>query len=143
MANYQCALRTNYFRVKDEEKFKSFMKNVYGTNGDPIVWEETFDGVKRFGFGCYGAIAGLKITCCDDDEEETCYDAFIDGLQELVADDDAIIIYESGHEALRYVTGMAEVITATDYSGINLINAAENLAETMLNIPGWETKSEY
>lgn len=30
MANYNCAIRTNYFRVKDADKFKAFMSDVYG-----------------------------------------------------------------------------------------------------------------
>ena len=41
MANYCCATRTNYFRVKDPESFKSFMYTVYGSEEPVDVWEET------------------------------------------------------------------------------------------------------
>lgn len=30
MANYRCAIRTNYFRVKNEEEFIALMDRVYG-----------------------------------------------------------------------------------------------------------------
>lgn len=31
MANYCCTIRTNYFHVKDETKFRSLMEQVYGS----------------------------------------------------------------------------------------------------------------
>ena len=32
MANYYASIRTNYFRVKDEKKFREFMAHVSGTD---------------------------------------------------------------------------------------------------------------
>ena len=61
----------------------------------------------------------------------------------LVAEDDAIIILESGNEKLRYLMGSALVITSTgaDYMEIDAI-AAKRAAE-MLGHPGWQTKTCY
>lgn len=39
MANYTCAIRTNYFRVKDADKFKAFMSTVYSTKAAIKVFE--------------------------------------------------------------------------------------------------------
>ena len=41
MANYNCAIRTNYFRVKDADKFKAFMSDVYSSEDEIEVFEET------------------------------------------------------------------------------------------------------
>lgn len=52
MANYTCAIRTNYFRVKDADKFKAFMSTVYSTKAEIKVFESLDkDGVTRYGFG--------------------------------------------------------------------------------------------
>lgn len=142
MANYCCATRTNYFRVKDPESFKSFMYTVYGSEEPVDVWEETDrSGNKVFGFGCYGGIAGV---CGDEEEyEESCYDDFIEGLQRYVADDDAIIILESGNEKLRYLVGQAEIITSKEYRFVNIADIAKLRAAELLNNPNWSTKLSY
>lgn len=52
-------------------------------------------------FGTYGSIAGLANASEDEEEfcDDTAYDEFINGLQECVADDDAVIILEAGNES--------------------------------------------
>lgn len=40
MANYCCAIRTNYFHVKDPEAFKAFMDTVYASEDEIKMWEE-------------------------------------------------------------------------------------------------------
>ena len=40
MANYYAYIRTNYFRVKDEKKFREFMARVSGTEDRVELWEE-------------------------------------------------------------------------------------------------------
>jgi len=111
MANYTCATRTNYFRVNDAENFKAFMARAYGTEDRVDLWEEKDkDGNTVYGFGTFGSIAGLRAASDEDEEDDCDYDAFVDGIQKFVAPDDAIIILESGHEKLRYVTGSALVI---------------------------------
>ena len=57
MANYYCVMRTNYFRVKDEEKFLELMESVCSGEDDLQIWSETdAEGAKRFGFGAYDNI---------------------------------------------------------------------------------------
>ena len=141
MANYCCAVRTNYFHVNDPDGFKQFMDKVYGCEDAVDVWEEKDkDGETVFGFGCYGAIAGLV---GDDDEDDCEYDAFVDGLQKYVADDDAIIIMESGNEKLRYVIGSATIITSKKYEYLDIASLAAARAAEIIGNPGWVTKVDY
>ena len=61
MANYNCTVRTNYFHVKDPEKFREFMNHVYGSEDSIDLWEEKDSGGNPvFGFGVYGGISGLR-----------------------------------------------------------------------------------
>ena len=95
MANYLCSVRTNYFHVKDEDKFREMMSQVYGCEDSVDLWQETDnEGKTVFGFGCYGGISGVINAKEDENEDvdETAFDEFISGLQKCVADDDAIII---------------------------------------------------
>lgn len=67
-------------------------------NGNPI-----------FAFGCYGGIAGIP-NDLENEFDDNSYDRFITKLQECIADKDAVIIMESGHEKLRYLIGSALII---------------------------------
>ena len=141
MANYCCANRTNYFHVKDPEAFKAFMDTVYASEDEIKMWEEVDQDNKRmFAFGCYGMISGLAI---DDDEYDTDYDAFIDGLQKHIADDDAVIIFEAGNEKLRYVIGSATIVTSRDYEYIDITGEGTKLAAELLGNPKWKTRVDY
>ncbi len=147
MANYTCTTRTNYFHVKDPDAFRSFFQRVYGSEGCIELWEEKdADGNLMFGFGSYGGIAGLRNSTDDEDmltADTTSYDEFIGGLQEHVAENDAVIILEAGHEKLRYIVGAATILTCRDHTHVNVISAAKARAANMLGIPNWETKCEY
>lgn len=146
MANYSCVIRTNYFRVKDPEAFRAFMTHVYGSEGDVELWDSTdSDGNLTFGFGIYGGIGGLRNAAEDEeiDADESAFDEFISGLQDHLADDDAIIILEAGHEKLRYVVGGATIITSTNVDYLDITNRAAARAAEMLGNPGWKTKCDY
>ena len=70
MANYRCVVRTNYFHVKDEEKFRELMSRVYGEEDTVSLWTENDpNGKTMFGFGCYGSISGLRNSQEDEDED--------------------------------------------------------------------------
>ena len=142
MANYYCVMRTNYFRVKDGEKFLELMESVCSGEDELQIWTETdAEGTKRFGFGAYDSIRGINLA--GDQDEDPDYDAFITALQDCVADDDAIIIMEAGHEKLCYVGGSAEVITSQGHDYINITDSAVKMAKEMLNAPDWATKCDY
>lgn len=142
MANYNCTIRTNYFRVKDADKFKAFMSDVYSSEDEIEVFEETDkDGVARYGFGCCGQIRGVCPTNEDGIFSE--YAAFIEGLQELVAEDDAIIIFETGSDGLRYFTGTADVITTNGHKYLRIEDWATKVAAKMLHNPEFTTRVTY
>ena len=149
MANYCCATRTNYFHVKDRDKFIELMDRVYGCEDSVDVWEDKDEeGKTVFGFGLYSGIAGLRddnMDVEDEDIEDECgdYDKFIEGLQECVADDDAVIIFEAGNEKLRYVIGAAEIITSKEYKRIGIQEIASQMAAQILGNPSWKTKCYY
>lgn len=138
MANYCCTIRTNYFKVKNEEQFRAIIEKTEG-EGDIEVWEvKDSDGNKRFGFGLYGSIFGLTEYGHEND-----YDNFIQALQYCVADDDAILIFESGNEKLRYVVGIATVITSNKVEYLDMEHIACRKAAELLNNGKWETQCSY
>ena len=61
MSQYYGNTRTNYFRVTDPNKFRSFIEQVKDEEDQPVIlWEETDKaGVTRFAFGCYSDIVGI------------------------------------------------------------------------------------
>lgn len=139
MANYCCAVRTNYFHVKDPEAFREFMKTVTASEDRIYVWESKDNGGKTvFGFGCYSTILGVESEGGDTD-----YDEFVNTLAELVAEDDAIIIIESGNEKLRYLVGSATIITGQDIEYLEIDTIAAESAAAMLKNKSWKTKMWY
>lgn len=145
MSNYICTIRTNYFHVKDPDAFRAFMGRVYGSTDFISFWQEKdLAGQPVFGFGTHGAIGGLRNAAADenDDADESAYDAFICGLQDHVAEDDAVILLEAGYEKLRYVSGSATIITSNDQDYLNISVLAKNRAADMLGNPQWDTQCE-
>lgn len=143
MANYQCAVRTNYFHVQAPELFRQFMARVYGTEGSVELWEKKdANGQPVFAFGSYGGISGLRDAAEDTSAEtdETAYDEFICGLQRHVRADDAVIILESGREKLCYLVGSAEIITRSGYDQLDISKLARHYASVMLDNPKWQTR---
>ncbi len=144
MANYCSAVRTNYFHVSDEGRFRKLMGQVYGCEDDVELWEEKDkDGQSVFGFGCYGGISGIPVATNEGEDEENSYDLFIDRLQECVAEDDAIIIFEAGNEKLKYVAGRALVITRSETKDIDITDLAVKEAARMLGNSDWKTRCDY
>lgn len=92
------------------------------------------------------ASAGLRSVDADsedEDDDDNNYDAFIEGLQGFIADDDAIIIQESGAEKLRYLVGSALVITRDHCEYFNILNLAIDEACKLLGNPEWSTRTDY
>ncbi|MBE5040548.1 hypothetical protein [Ructibacterium gallinarum] len=142
MANYECAVRTNYFHVKDAGRFREFMKNVCGSEDKIDLWErQDADSRAVFGFGCYGGIAGLKNP--DGEIDNDSFDQFIAGLQEHIGDNDAVILFEAGNEKLRYVTSGATVITGKGCVYLDVERLAIQKAQEQLENPNWATKCVY
>lgn len=140
MANYYATIRTNYFSVTDEAKYREIIESCIAEDTLHIFEESTTDGKKMFGFGCYGYINGIPAV---EDEDETDLDAFYYALQSVLSEDDAIIITEVGNEKLRYLVGLCTVITNTDIQSIDVCCKAVELARIMLENPEFTTRMEY
>ena len=146
MANYNCTFRTNYFKVKDNEKFEEFMTHVYAE--DLEVFHKTDkNGNELYGFGGYGGISGYfndeNEYENDDEAWDNAYDNFIDGLTKQVADDDAILLFEAGNEKLRYVVGSVVVITSNGCKYEEIRYVGIEVAKQMLNNPDYDTQCSY
>lgn len=160
MATYQGSTRTNYFKVINENAFTKLI-DLCGTD-DPdgvSLWtNETQDGVKRYGFGCYGDISGIPIESAEnseggceneredeyeDEDVEYDYDAFIKELQKLLPESEAVIITHTGHEKLRYLVGSITVVTRDEVEYQSLSDVALQTAREMLGNPHWTTKDSY
>lgn len=146
MANYCCAYRTNYFKVKDNEKFKEFMTHVYAEDLE-VFHKKDENGNELYGFGGYGGISGYfnnENEYEDSDEAwDNAYDNFIDGLAKQVAEDDAILLFEVGNEKLRYVVGSVVVITSKAYAYRDITDVGVEIAKQMLNNPNYNTQCTY
>lgn len=137
MANYECVSRTNYFHVKDVETFREFMDTVIAD--DLHVWEEKDnDSNIVFAFGCEGVIYGIP-----DENGDSSLDLFFTELQKYIADNDAVILTEAGHEKLRYVTGYATVVTRNNIQTLGIETFALAKVKEMLKNPDFETKTDY
>ncbi len=143
MANYCCVTRTNYFHVKNPDAFCDFMRGVIAEDSVDVWEEKDGDGNPVFGFGCYGSIFGVNTQPNSDDDCEFDWEGFIHGLSDHVADDDAIIIMESGNEKMRYVVGSATVVTKYDYDYIDVASMAAKRASELLKNPEWKTRLDY
>lgn len=141
MANYYGFIRTNYFAVKDEEKFRRLIASCRGSEEDPEVWEKEVDGQMLFAFGCCSSLSGLP--CGDEEDYEYDLDAFHRALQQVVADGHAIIITEIGYEKLRYLVGDCTIITAKEIAYTNLGDIGLAKARQLLKNPQYDPVMEY
>jgi hypothetical protein len=140
MANYYSTTRTNYFSVTDEAKFRDIINSCSAEDEIHIFDQTAPDGKKLYGFGCYGSIIGIVHD--SDDDIETAGDSFHTELQSVLADGDAIIITEVGHEKLRYLVGCCTVVTKNEIQGVDVLGKAVELARSMLAKPDYLTKME-
>lgn len=142
MANYYATIRTNYFSVKDEVKFREIVDSCSAEDTVHLFEVEQPNGSKLFGFGCYGSIYGIP-PGEDEDDDDNNLDAFYDALQEVLPEDEAIIITEIGNEKLRYLIGCCTVITHNGIQFIDVRDKAVGLARTMLQNDAYQTKMDY
>ncbi len=140
MANYYAKTRTNYFKVTDEEKLKNIISHTCGGEDDIHLYEETENGKKIFMFWCESSIQGLA----KDGEYDDCdYDGFLEALQRILPEGEAIIITEVGSEKLCCLSGDVVVITRYGINSDNLGSRGIKLARELLNDKNWSTKNAY
>lgn len=136
MANYTAASRTNYFRVTDEDKYSELFSNL--TSEDIINdFTETKDGIIYHAFGCYGSI-----TYEDYETDDCSLERFLLELQKILPEDEAFMLFESGHENLRYVIGYSVVCTKKTIKYFNIIDESIKIATQVLS-NDFETQVDY
>ncbi len=103
MANYYEQARTNYFKVKDAEKFQEFVENFGGI--DLVVQEQT---------GQYALLfdeTGIPSFYLNEDAEDIEVD-FIDDLAKHLTDDSIAVFEAVGSEKMRYLNGYAIAVNS-------------------------------
>ena len=102
MANWQGTARSNYFRVKNEDAFRTWVERT-----PPLVY---FTHAADDHLFAIGSETGWPVTAYNQAEDE---EIEIDLPMELslhLAEDQIAILMETGAEGLRYVTGFAVAV---------------------------------
>lgn len=139
MANYTCASRTNYFRVTDEAEYEKLF-NCLCSEDSIEDMSETRNSVIYHAFGSYGSI-----DYCDDSDPDSMDDieVFAKKLQKIMPDDDAFILFESGNEKLRYVTGTALIVTKNSIKCPSIQKIAIDMCKSLLGNDNFDTQTSY
>lgn len=135
MANYECTVRTNYFRVTDEKRYEELLNGLCAED-NIHDFTKVKDGVLYHGFGSYGSIDYI------DKNEEYNFDEFLEELLKILPEDEAFMYFESGHEKLRYIVGSVIIATKNKIVYENLENLAMNKAKEMLG-NDFKTVTDY
>ena len=126
MANYIARTRTNYFKVKDIKAFREEMEK-FSSMHNIEVWEKEIDGEIRVAFGGYDSLVSVF------PDEEALEPISMEGvIRPHLEEGEACIIFEVGHEKLRYLTGEALVITQNATKYVNLTDVAIKSARKLL-----------
>lgn len=136
MANYYGMTRTNYFGVKDEEKFKELTSKLEAE--DNILIEQNSEG--KWSIASYSSIDYcLEVDNCEDYD----LDAFFESMKECIADGDAMIWTEIGNEKLRYFVAYSTVVTSEEIAHVVLEKCALDIARALVNNDNFETQMDY
>lgn len=126
MANYYANVRTNYFRVTDEEKYQKLF-NRLGSEYQIEDFSEVKDGVMYHGFGAYGTIDFY-----DENDLEIDFDIFLKEMQEILPDNEAFIYFETGNEKLKYLVGSCIIVTNKEIVSENIDDWAIKKSKELL-----------
>src|SRR4051794_14568568 len=100
MANWWGSSRSNYFRVKDLDRFKSWAEDIEEIN---ILY--TGGGLVAISGKYYGGWPHVRGEECDS------FDLFQE-LSQHLADGEIAVLIEAGAEKLCYITGHAVAVTS-------------------------------
>ena len=134
MANYCCTVRSSYFYVTDEEKYKELMKHIITCEDSLECWDEKKkDGRIAHAFGCYDQILGYidypEAWGDYENHVDPDYDYFLQKLSEIIAPDSACVIMQAGNEKLRYVDGFVDVVMHNKVKCEGLESIARDILE--------------
>jgi hypothetical protein len=141
MANYYSMCRTNYFSVTDRARFEEIMSNLSGEGDIAFHEHDTKNG--KFMFYCDGNLTGYIVNPDDEDEYDRAYDNMLEALQEIIPTGEAMILTEIGNEKMRYLLGVAYIITNKKIESVCLHDIAIEKARKMLHNPNFETAMDY
>lgn len=129
MSNYEEQARSNYFKVKDVEKFKEFLDKYY------LVFIEHKDD-DTVGFLAHDGIPSWDT---ETDEEID----FMLLLSEHLVKDEVAIIAGNGNEGMRYLSGFSAAINSRGKrTSIDIFNIYEK-AKRLTKKPELITQCEY
>lgn len=114
MSDYLACSRTNYFKVTDKNKYDELFKSLVSSS-EIEDFSKEIDGVLHCCFGCYG-----WIDYEDPETHDFIFDNFINELQKILPDGEIFIYMESGHEKLKYVTGVVIICTNKEVKTLSL-----------------------
>jgi len=138
MANYYASCRTNYFEVKDSEKFLEAMDNI------PGIVVDTDDGHLFYILGDDPDGAGWPAWGYDEEmgnEYEIDLPVIV---SEHLADDSVAIFMEVGSEKLRFIIGWALAVNNKGETRlINLSDIYDIAKAELTNKPDRVTVAEY
>ncbi len=135
MADFECCIRTNYFRVKDEKKLRDILSTIEA-NGEIKFWDAVFEEQKCFCFGCNGDIWGSDSDTCNFEDD-------LAEIGKILPDKEALVLIKVGHEKLRYLCGIAYIVTNQNVESIDLEGLAIDKAKEMLNDRHFQTQTHY
>lgn len=146
MANAYTKFRTNYVKFTDKcalREYKNAVEDAVASDGPLVIYTQEYKDYCEIMFGAHGSLLGYPVDENDDECEDYNYDAFIETLQKLLPDGEALIITTIGDEKLRYVYGNCDVITKDKRVVMNLNDIAIDKARDMLENPEWTTRNDY
>ena len=142
MADYYATVRTNYFRVTDEKAYQELFDKLFAFEEEVIDLSRTDeDGIVEHAFGGYSTIAFKP-----DGEKGDNYaiGAFVEQAKELLADGQAICVFEIGYENLRYLVGESVVgVKGKPVFYTNIHDHAQKAARCLLGDPSWTLDAEH
>lgn len=103
MADYNATARSNYFRVKDKQKFAAWCESLKLT---PIQEIDNTTRDTLHGF-LVNTGNGAVPTHRDDEEMD-----FFGELSTHLADEEVSIVVEIGAEGMRYLSGFADAVNS-------------------------------
>jgi hypothetical protein len=107
MANFCGSGRSNYFKVKDPEKFKEWMSNF----GDLSLHKHDDDPLdNQFCILVDSECGDVPNEQCVDGEDEYKEIDFFQELAKFLEDDEVVIFMHCGAEKLRYLSGYATAV---------------------------------
>ena len=141
MSKYNELMKSNYFALKNntcENELRNIVSSVLAYD-DVQIFSRVKDEKQTYAIGCASNVLGIY----DKDKGHPDMGTLYRKLQEIVAPNDAIILFAAGNDGLDYVTGSFTCITANDIKYVDMEKLAVKTAANMLDNPEYGTECSY